>query len=266
MILTVDGNEVYAYTGAREFDPAKPCIVFVHGGGLDHTVWLLQSRYFAHHDHSVLALDLPGHGKSGGSPLASIPDMADWIVASMDAAGVERAALVGHSMGTLVVLEAAARHPSRVERLVLIGTSVPMPVTDVLLDAARENRHAAFDMVNEWGHGDRAHLGGNQSPGLWMMGAGIRLLERSAPGVLYSDLKSCNDYTHGLESAARVTCPTHLILGREDRMSPVKAARALIETLADARVTVFDDCGHMLMAERPTEVLDTLIEALASPL
>jgi pimeloyl-ACP methyl ester carboxylesterase len=263
VILTIDDSEVYAYTGAREFDPVNPCLIFIHGGGLDHTVWLAQSRYFAHHDHGVLALDLPGHGKSGGAPLASMADMADWVVAVMDAAGVERAVLVGHSMGSLVVLEAAGRHGSRVERLVLIGISVPMPVSDALLCAAKANEHAAFDMVNEWGHGDRAHMGGNQSPGLWMIGAGVRLLERSRPGVLYADLVACNDYTHGLESAAKITCPAHLLLGREDRMSPVRAAQPLIETLADSRVTVFENCGHMLMAERPTEILDAMIDALA---
>lgn len=262
MNLDVDGDPIYAYTGAREFDPAADPLIFVHGGGLDHTVWLLQSRYFAHHGHGVLAVDLPAHGKSGGRPLESIPDMADWIVRLMDVAGIETATLVGHSMGALVVHEAAARHPGRVLRIVAIGISVPMPVTDALLSAAKADEHDAFDMVNIWGHGSSAHVGGNQSPGMWMIGSGIRLLERSAPGVLYADLNACNEYRSGLESSARITCPVHAILGREDRMSPVRAAQPLIETLADCKVTIIENCGHMLMAERPGEVLDILIDAL----
>lgn len=262
MNLSVDDHQVYAYTGAREFDAASDPLIFVHGGGLDHSVWLLQSRYFAHHGHGVLAIDLPGHGKSGGEALTSIPDMADWVVRVMDEARVESATLVGHSMGALVVHEAAARHPGRIRRIFTIGISVPMPVTDALLACAQDNKHAAFDMVNAWGHGSGAHVGGNQAPGMWMIGGGVRLLERSAPGVLHADLSACNEYRDGLESSARITCPVHMILGQDDRMTPVRAAEPLIEALGDARVTILKNCGHMLMAERPGEVLDLLIAGI----
>lgn len=265
MNICVDHHPVYAYTGAREFDASRDPLIFVHGGGLDHTVWLLQSRYFAHHGHGVLAVDLPAHGKSGGEPLGSIPAMADWIARLMDAAGVDTATLIGHSMGALVVHEAAARHPGRIGRIITIGISVPMPVTDALLSAAKADRHDAFDMVNIWGHGSRAHMGGNQAPGMWMIGSGVRLLERSAPGVLFADLNACNEYRDGLASSARITCPVHVILGQDDRMTPVRAAQPLLKSLSDARVTVLENCGHMLMAERPGEVLDLLISALESP-
>ena len=262
MNLLVDGHDVYAYTGAKAFDGARDPLVFVHGGGLDHTVWLLQSRYFAHHDRAVMAVDLPAHGKSGGQALASIGDMADWIVRLMDASGIETATLIGHSMGALVVHEAAARHRSRIRCVVAIGISVPMPVTEGLLRAAKADHHDAFDMVNIWGHGPRAQLGGSQAPGMWMMGSGLRLLEQSAPGVLYADLNACNEYRHGLQSSAVITCPVHIILASDDRMTPVKAAGALLEALGDARVTIIENCGHMLMAEKPGEVLDLLIAAL----
>ena len=165
-------------------------------------------------------------------------------------------------MGALVVHEAAARHPGRIRCVVTLGISVPMPVTDALLSAAKANEHDAFDMVNIWGHGPRAQMGGNQVPGRWMVGAGVRLLERSAPGVLHADLNACNEYRDGLASSARITCPVHVILGRDDRMSPVKAAQPLLESLADGRVSVIEDCGHMLMAEKPGEVLDLMIAAL----
>jgi pimeloyl-ACP methyl ester carboxylesterase len=180
----------------------------------------------------------------------------------MNAAGVKTATLIGHSMGALVVHEAAARHPGRVRCIATIGISVPMPVTDALLSAAKADQHDAFDMVNDWGHGSRAHLGGNQAPGMWMTGSGVRLLERSAPGVLYADLNACNAYRDGLESGALIACPVHVILARDDRMAPVKAAEPWLETLADARVTILENCGHMLMAEKPGEVLDLLIAAL----
>ena len=262
MNLVVDGHDVYAYTGSKEFQATREPLIFVHGGGLDHTVWLLQSRYFAHHGRGVLAVDLPAHGKSGGAALTSIVEMADWVVRLMDAAGVDTATLIGHSMGALVVHEAAARHPGRVRRIVTLGISVPMPVADVLLSAAKADQHDAFDMVNIWGHGPRAQMGGNQVPGMWMIGSGLRLLERSATGVLYADLNACNEYRDGLTSSASITCPVHVILGRDDRMSPLKAAQPLLDSLERGRVTVIENCGHMLMAEKPGEVLDLLIAAL----
>ena len=260
MKIEVNSQTAYAYTGARELASEQPTIVFIHGGGLDHSVWLLQSRYFAHHGKNVLAVDLPGHGRSGGDALPNIGAMADWISALLDALSIEQATVVGHSMGSLVALETAANHPSRVEKLVLIGTAVPMAVSDPLLDAAKANHHDAFDMVNLWGHSGLAQIGGNQAPGMWMTGGGVRLLERSRPGVLHNDLKACHEYRHGLDSGARVQCPTLMLLGQLDMMTPVKVARDLQNAIVDARAVVLERCGHMLMAEKPNQVLDNLVQ------
>ena len=110
MELTVNGKRVHAATGGRDFDPALPAVVFVHGAGMDHTVWALQARYFAHHGRAVLAVDLPGHGGSEGPSLDSIAAMGDWLAAVIEAAGSEQAALVGHSMGSLAALDLSLIH------------------------------------------------------------------------------------------------------------------------------------------------------------
>ncbi len=262
MEIQVDGKAVFAATGGRPFDPALPSVAFVHGASMDHTVWALQTRYFAHHGRNVLALDLPGHGRSDGPPLESVGDMADWLFRLFDALAVERAALVGHSMGSLIALEAAARQPARVEALALLGTAVPMPVADGLLSAAAADDHSAFDMVTLWGLSRDGQVGGNRAPGLWMTGGGLRLLERSAPGVMHKDLAACNAYTDGLETAKSVACPTALILGARDLMTPPRASQALAEALPDARTVVLEHCGHMMMVEQPDQVLDALIANL----
>lgn len=262
MMLQVNKIPAYIYTGAKDFVAGQPSVVFVHGNGLDHTVWHVQSRYFAHHGRNALAVDLPGHGRSGGDALESIADMADWIADVLAALDVERAAVVGHSMGSLVALETAARHPERVAKLALIGTAVPMAVSAPLLDAARADSHDAFDMINLWGHSYAGQMGGNQAPGMWMSTSAIRLLERSGPGVLYKGLNACNEYTHGLESGAKVRCPTLLVLGELDAMTPTRAARELEKAIPHARCKVLPACGHMLMAERPNQVLDELIAFL----
>jgi pimeloyl-ACP methyl ester carboxylesterase len=258
MRLTVNGTDTFVATGGRAFDPALPAVVFLHGAGLDHTVWALLSRWFAHRGHAVLAPDLPGHGRSGGEPLASIVAMADWTAALIEAAGARNARVIGHSMGSLVALETAARHPQRVNAIALIGTATAMPVSPDLLHAAEADDHAAVDMVAIWGHGYRAGLGGSLAPGLWMLGGADRLLERARPGVLFEDLSACSRYGDGLTAAARVTVPAILVLGERDLMTPAKAGMELARALSNARVVTLKGAGHMLMSERPDEVLDAL--------
>ena len=258
MELDVDGQSVFAATGGRPFDPSLPAIIFIHGAGLDHTVWALQTRYFAHHGHAVLAVDLPGHGRSEGAPLETIPALADWTGRLIEAAGLSEAALVGHSMGALVALDCAARHGEAVAAIALLGAAPAMPVHPDLLSAAEANSHLAFDLVTSWGHGPAGHLGGNLAPGLWLMAGGERLLETAKPGVLFTDLRACADYDDGMASAAAVACPALLVLGAEDRMTPARAGRKLAEAISGARVEVIPGCGHMMMAEKPDQTLDAL--------
>jgi len=258
MHLIVDGKEIFAGTGGRDFDPALPAVIFLHGAGLDHSVWALLARAFAHRGFAVLAPDLPGHGRSAGPPLSSIAAMADWTAALIEAAGVRAARLVGHSMGSLVALETGARHPEKVTGLGLIAIAAPMRVSDDLLNAAKANDHAAVDMISLWGHGYRATLGGCDVPGLWMLGGGERLLERAHPGVIFADLAACNHYHDGLAAAAKISVPSVVILGSRDLMTPAKGGRALAAAIKTCRLTVLDGAGHMLMSERPNEVLAAL--------
>ncbi len=258
MLLTVDGRETYVYTGARAHVPGQPAIVFVHGAANDHSVWALQSRYFAHHGFDVLAVDLPGHGRSEGPALASVEVIAQWMVSVLDAARVERATLVGHSLGSLACLAAAAASPERVTKIALLGPAVPMAVSDVLLDAARADDHVAYELINGWSHSTPRKIGGNRVPGMWMTGAAMRLMERTPPGVLYTDLFACNAYAGGLAAAAGVRCPALVLLGQRDLMAPARNAPPLCQALPNVRVVTLEGCGHALMAEQPDAVLDAL--------
>jgi pimeloyl-ACP methyl ester carboxylesterase len=265
MRCAVGADSVYAYTGGRPFDPALPTLVFVHGAANDHSVWALQSRYFAHHGRNVLAVDLPGHGRTGGEPPASVEAAAQWLVALLDTLPVAPVGLVGHSLGALVVLEAAGRHPERIARIALLGPAAPMPVAEVLLDAAEANDHVAFELITGWSFSAAHQLGGNPLPGVWMTGNAQRLMERSRPGVLHADLLACHRYAGGLSAAASVRCPVLLIVGQRDLMAPAKNAAALSAALSDCRVVTVPDCGHSLMSEAPDAVLDALRDFLPGP-
>jgi pimeloyl-ACP methyl ester carboxylesterase len=258
MNFEVAGKPGYAYTADHAIDPAKRTVVFVHGAGLDHSSFALQSRYFGYHGWNVLAVDLPAHGKSPGPALASIPAMADWVFHVLQNQNIPRAALVGHSMGALIAADCAARHPERVERLALVATAWPMKVSEAYLEAARKNEYTAIDMSTIWGHAPQVPLGANPNPGMWMYGDTQARLERLAPGVLHADLKACNEY----QFPGGVKCPALFILGRRDMMTPPRSAKSLQDAIPGAQTVLVGSSGHTLMAEAPDALLDALIEFL----
>jgi pimeloyl-ACP methyl ester carboxylesterase len=257
--FAVEGKAAFAYTAAHELDAAKPTMVFLHGAGLDHSLFGLQSRYFGYHGRNVLALDLPAHGRSEGPALTSIAEMAQWVMKVLGATKLDKASLVGHSMGSLVSLECARREPARIQRIALVAAASPMKVSDAFLDAAKRDSYDAFDMSTIWGHAPRVPLGGDPSPGMWTFGDSQARLERLGPGVLYADLKACNDFTF----SGPVKCPTLFVLGKRDVMTPPRAAKSLQEQIPGARTVVIESSGHGLMVEAPDATLDALIEFLS---
>ena len=264
MRLTLAGETVFVGTGSQPLAPAGSSIVLLHGAGMDHTVWVMPARYFARHGYRVIAPDLPGHGRSSGSPLTSVAAMADWLAQLLKALDVDGATIMGHSMGSLVACSFAARHPEACTRLVLLGTAAPMPVTDRLLDAARDNDPAAVAMANTWSH-NRGRLGGNENPGIWMMAAGARLIERAAPGVFHTDLQACNVYDAA--TLEQISCPTVVIAGARDQMTPAAQGSRVFEKLSGSegsRLVELPGSGHSMLSEYPNEVLDALIAAVTT--
>ncbi|MEM5447967.1 alpha/beta hydrolase [Paraburkholderia guartelaensis] len=265
MIVDVAGKPVYVYTASHAIDHALPFVVFVHGAQHDHSVWALQSRYFANHGFNALAVDLPGHLRSAGPALTSIGALADWLAALLDALNAPQAFVAGHSMGSLVALEFAARHPERAQRIALLATAFPMTVAPTLLEAAREREPEAIALVNAWSHSTLAAKPSSPGPGFWLRGMNQRLMERVSargePQLFHTDFAACNAYADGLASAAKVRCPVRLIVGKRDAMTPPRAARALADAFAQAGTpvdTVTLDAGHALMTEQPDATLDAL--------
>ncbi|MDF1749765.1 MAG: alpha/beta hydrolase [Alphaproteobacteria bacterium] len=259
MIIDMDRGPVFANTGGALFDPSKPTAILVHGAGGDHSIWGGQNRYLAHHGASVLAIDLPAHGRTGGKAIDSISGLAEFLIDFIAAAKVETPILIGHSMGALTSLEAASRLGKGCAGLGLCGVAGAMPVHPDLLGAAQRNELTAAQFIASWGHGSRAHRGGNPTHGVWLLNQAVTLINRTGPGVLYTDLKACNEYKGALDAAAKVVCPTQFLLGQSDKMTPLKAAQPLIDAVADAQVTVLPAIGHMMTVEAPTESCSALM-------
>jgi len=266
MHISVQGHDLYAYTGGKPFNPAQPTAVFIHGVLNDHSVWILQTRYLAHHGWNVLAIDLPGHCKSEGPPPESVEQAADTVIAVLDAMGVQQAALIGHSFGSLIALQAAAQAPERVSHLVMVGTAFPMRVSPALLDGAVNAPMKAIDMVNTFSHSMMAPPPSALGPGTWVPGGSKALMRRvlasnTQANVFHIGFKACDSYAAGETAMAQVQCPTLFILGQQDQMTPPKAAQSLISQAAHAQVVKLK-AGHSLMTEAPEAVLHALVDFL----
>ena len=263
MIYTVQGAPLYAYTGGKAFDPQKPTIVFIHGVLNDHSVWILQSRYFANHGWNVLAIDLPGHGRSGGKAPATVQSAAQSVMALLDVAGVSKAVLIGHSFGSLIALHAAAENPTRVSQLAMVGTAYPMRVSPALLEGSLNAPEKAIHMVNVFSHSTLAPPPSALGPGTWLLGGSKALMRRvlaSNPNenIFNIGFKACDQYDQGEVDMAKVQCPTLFLLGQKDQMTQPKAAQSLIQLAHNGQVA-YVDAGHQLMVEAPEETLKAMV-------
>lgn len=267
MQVLVNGAQTYCYTGGKPFDAAQPTVVFIHGVLNDHSVWALQSRYLAHHGWNVLAVDLPGHSRSKGDAPESVEQAADFIAALLDALGIARAALVGHSWGSLIALEAAARLGQRVSHLALVGTAFPMKVSPALIESALNEPEKALRMVNVF---SRSTLAPPLGAGQWVYGAGMalgrRVLRRNPQvNVFHRGFVACDSYANGEQAIAAIACPVLFALGAQDQMTPPKAAQGLIQAARDAGKTVQVvqlPVGHHQMTEAPDATLQALRDFL----
>jgi pimeloyl-ACP methyl ester carboxylesterase len=266
MNLIVNGHNTYCYTGGKKFDASKPTAIFIHGVLNDHSVWILQTRYLANHGWNVLAVDLPGHCRSAGAPPATVEDAADFVMALMTAASVEKAALVGHSFGSLVALEAAARAPDRVSHLVLVGTAFPMKVSPALLETSLNEPMKALEMVNIFSRSTLAPPPSALGPGTWVYGASMALGRRvlasnTTVNLFHTGFKACDSYTRGDAAMAQVSCPVLFVLGSVDQMTPPKAAQSLVKAARNAQVVQLPG-GHHQMNETPEPMLTALTQFL----
>ena len=263
MYIDVNGHRSYAYTGGKDFNPAQPTLVLVHGVLCDHSVWLLQSRYLAHHGWNVLAIDLPGHCKSTGAPPATVQEGAAFVKGLLDALDIKKAALAGHSFGSLICLQAAADLGERITHLALVGTAYPMQVSQGLLDASRDAPTKALQMTNVF---SRATLAPPSGAGSWVFGASLALGRRvlaSNPevNVFYTGFNACNSYDQGLQAMAAVKCPVLMVLGDSDQMTTPKGAQPLIQQAKNSGIVFRLEMiphGHHQMSESPDETLNAM--------
>jgi pimeloyl-ACP methyl ester carboxylesterase len=261
MKVSIAGSEVYAYTAGESLKPDAPSLVFIHGAAMDHTIWTLFARFYAKAGYNVASLDLPGHGYSSGEPLSTIESAAACVLEVVDQMKLQQVSFIGHSMGSLIALEAAAQRADT-HSLAMLGSCFPMRVGKPLLSAAQQNDHASVDMISLFGHSLSSQLGCNPVAGVSVQNMVERLMEQAANDVMYTDLLACHEYENGEQAAAAVSAPATLILGERDLMTPPRAADSLLAAFEHGQRVVLKDCGHMIMLERPEETHRALLRAV----
>ena len=258
MILTIDDVDVFIATSGKQFDPGKKTWVFIHGSAMDHSIWALFNRYFTSIGVNVLAVDLPGHGRSNGEPLNKIEDLSDWLANVFEELALENAIVAGHSMGALIAYDFAARHKTYCQGVVLLGFCLPMPVNQALLDLSEANDHRAFEMIVDFGFAANSKIGAAQSPGMWMTQGGMRLMEQSNHGALFSDFTACNNYAPDIQLAHEIDCPVLFIAGSDDKMTPARGLVTWQDKIKNSQVDIIPACGHMMTIEKPNQVIRAL--------
>ena len=254
MNIVVNAHNTFVATGGCTFDPKKPTVVFVHGSGLDHRSWALQSRWFAFHGFSVFAPDLPGHSLSEGEPIKSIEDMGKWLVKALKVAGCESIHLVGHSQGFLVALEAASSLGTKLKTLTAVASASSIPVNEALVEAAKKSPADAADMLLKWGFGSQSQSGVSAVPGMQPIGIGRQIMSSNPLAI---DLIACTRYKNGIKRARNIQIPSNVILATEDKNTPHRFGLELADIL-NAETTSIDNAGHMLPMESPKKSLDAI--------
>lgn len=233
----------------------RPPVILIHGAGGTHLNWPPQIRRLD--GQPVLAVDLPGHGKSEGVGRQAIAEYAADIIAFMDALKLRAAVIVGHSMGGAVALTLAIQHPKRVLGLGLIGSGARLRVAPALLESAANPATfaSAVQRVTEFSYGPQA------DPRLKELG-GQRMAE-TRPPVLYGDFLACDGFDVS-DDLPRLKTRTLVLVGKQDRMTPLKYSQALADVIPNARLQIVPDAGHMLMLEQPAEVASALADFLTT--
>lgn len=226
-------------------DLTRPPVVLIHGAGGHHLYWPPQIRRLQ--GERIFAIDLPGHGTSAGVGHHAIGDYVDSVIAFLDALHLNRAVLVGHSMGGAVALESAIRWPERTLALGLIGSAAHLRVSPLLLQKAADpaTEAEAVHLVIQYSFAPETNARLKEL-------AGQRMLE-SRPSVLYGDLLACNAFNVG-DRVAGISVPALVIFGSEDDMVQPAAGRLLADQIAGARLEIVPHAGHMVMLEQPQRV------------
>lgn len=252
MPYTAVGEDKVFYAYHRSSGLRAPHLILVHGAGGNHQLWGSAVRNLR--SVNVYALDLPGHGRSGGTGRWSIKEYSAFVLAFMDALHLDRAVIAGHSMGGAIAMHTALHYPQRVSGLVLVGTGARLRVLPAILDGVLSDPAGTVELICEYAYAPTTSRE--------LVRQGQRQMLEVAPQTIHDDFGACNAFDV-MERLGEIRCPVLVICGTEDRLTPPKYATFLAEKIAGAELKLIEGAGHMVMTEKPDAVAGAVEAALA---
>ena len=248
-------NAVNLYsTQSKKTNLSNPFIVLlIHGAGSNHMIWPAGLRRLD--GFQVIAPDLPGHGRSPGAPEQSIERYADKMIRFLDESGIYQIFLVGHSMGGAIGLQMCKSFQERVIGLAMIssGATIEVPKRFIDLLSNPNNKQEAINYLQPLLYSPKTSTTLKQQI--------LASMVKTRPGILYSDWLACANYDLRGQ-LKQVRRPVWIASGRDDLMTPPSQSRQLVTQLRLCQHTIFEDAGHMLILEKPQEVISWLVRIL----
>ncbi len=242
-LLEIANTQINCMTGKNGIRKGKKNLLFIHGAGGNHKVWAMQLPYFEG-NYNPIAVELPGHGDSGGDGEKDINSYTEWIRKIIDNLSLETCSMVGHSMGGAITLSFALKYPQYLNSIVLVGTGARLRVSSDILDTVKANFDNAIKLICKFAYSDHVSS--------LVIEMGEMEMRKTSPDVLYDDFAACNSFDV-LEKIKKVEVPTLIISGSEDRLTFPKYSRFLHENIRGSKLAMVKDAGHMIMVEKPEE-------------
>ena len=238
------------YYFANEADNfSRPPVILIHGAGGDHLFWPPHIRRM--HNQRIVAIDLPGHGKSEGVGHHTIDDYTGEVMDFIQALKLNGVVLAGHSMGSAIALKAAIRFPKKVLGLCLLGSGARLRVAPSILQSASDpsTSEAAVRQI----------IDGSFFPqtDARLKELSTQRLEETRPSVLYGDLLACNAFNI-TDQLSHVSAPAYILCGALDKMVQLKVSEFLRDHIRGAQMDITPNTGHMFLLEQPDQTADKL--------
>lgn len=241
---------LHYFAHAAEDRPAKrPPVILIHGAGGNLLSWPPQVRRLP--GQRIYAVDLPGHGESGGMGRHSLEEYAEDFLVFMKSLKLRSAILAGISMGSGIALAFARKYPGKVSGLVLLGSSAKLRVASVILESLGNPNlfESAVDLINKNCFSENAPA--------QLKELSKQIMMEMRPSALLGDFLACNQFDI-TSQLGRIKVPTLILCGTEDKMTPLKYSESLRDSIGGARLQVVEGAGHLVMAEQPDAVADLL--------
>ncbi|MBN1472633.1 MAG: alpha/beta hydrolase [Syntrophaceae bacterium] len=248
----IDSTDIACWVNKSNFDKQKQNLFFIHGSGGNHSIWSHQYGRL-HKNFNIVAVNLPGHGHSGGNGEKDVKHCCEWINRLFDVLDLTNVIMIGHSLGAAITLQFSVIHPQKVAGIVCIGGGMKMPVNSFFLDFMQTNPAeipaeiialiCKYSLAKE-----------NRSKFSDVLGKSIML---SKVDIMYGDLLACNalDLTRDTDN---ISVPALIVCGGEDKMTPPDLSRQLAARIRGARLEIIEGAGHMVMIEKPVEFNNVL--------